>query len=217
VNLIEQTKIETIDHKNWDFYRDNYLAGNYTHDDLIVINDYWFDILREQVFFHPAWAKRLLGFLVDGFEVVELGCYCGELAMLMLNQFPNIYSWKGYDVCSKAIKHSKQHEKYHPIHLSEKFWDTKIETHDVFVSTHTLEHFASHEVFSILDYIEPKTRHAMYLEMPIKEKGKVWRGGGSSHVLRWGRVHFRSFFKKRGWKILFEQEKGMDWAIGVYK
>ena len=55
--MINETIIQTVEKRNWNFYRDHYLAGDYSHDDLIQINNKWYSLIKDQVFFDKGWAQ----------------------------------------------------------------------------------------------------------------------------------------------------------------
>lgn len=219
MDLIEQTKIETIENRNWDFYRTNYLNDNYSYSDLIKLNEYWYSRIREQSFFHIKWVHAFFQRYSHNYlEVIELGCYRGELATAILNNYQNIAVWLGCDICYPALINSASPDKFKPYWLDSPFYSFPTEfigRYDTFVSTHTLEHFSTEQAIKILDLVHQGGISKIFLEMPIPEEGKIWKRGASSHVLQMGRKHFREWFLKNKWKISFERQKGMNWSIAT--
>lgn len=220
MGLIEETLQETISKKNWDFYRDHYLNGDYSFQDLVKINNLWYEALDDnRVFFHYKWLDGYLKKVVEfPARVVELGCFKGELAKQTLSNFEDIVCWDGYDICSSAVNSNIcEDPRYLSNSLSCSFWNIPDIKFEIFVSTHTVEHLSNEEVMCLLNFIERNCGKGVYLEMPIRENGKKWRGGASSHVLELGRKHFRRFFISHGWKVVHESELGMDWSIGLVR
>lgn len=217
MNLIDLTILETISGHNWDFYRDNYIQGKYSYADLVEINELWYPLLRRQVFFHPVWARRFFKqFNGKKLNVIELGCYQGELAEEIMARFPTkIGKWVGSDICESALYNAVVSDPFEPMFLDEPFYKQQLDGFDVFISTHTLEHMIWPEVFQVFDKVNQSNIDSVFLELPVKENGKKWRGGGSSHVLDKGRKHIRGWFLDKKWKVDWECVKGMDWCISI--
>jgi hypothetical protein len=219
LGLVQETIEKTLKDRNWDFYRDHYLNGDYSFQELVRLNNSWYVALEEnRVFYHQKWINKFLGKLSAEFpvRVVELGCYRGELAAEILPKYDDIVSWDGYDICHYAVDFSACNDKrYFPTKLTCSFWQLPDFKFEIFVSAHTIEHLSNEEAIDLMGFLERNCRKGIYLEMPIKEEGKKWRGGASSHVLELGRKHFRRFFHSHGWKTVHEATYGMDWSIGL--
>lgn len=215
-DIVNQTIDRMLNDHNWDFYRDNYIAGKYSHQDLININNQLYTKIPEQVYFHPAWVRWFFQNFQETIRVMELGCYRGELAQQMMLIHSQIVRWTGFDICKLALMDEVvQQDQFHPIFLEQPVWTHPFELHDIFVSTHTLEHMTWDEVVKVFDRIQESEIYGVHLELPVREEGKVWRGGGSTHVLIKGRQHIRDWFIRNGWNVLREWQRGMDWAISL--
>lgn len=197
------------------------MKGNYSFQDLVRINNLWYAALNEdRVFYNRKWINNFLKKEVVEFpaRVVELGCFRGELARDVLPNFEDIVCWDGYDICSAAIDFTVcKDQRYTATKLTCPFCRIPDFKFEIFVSTHTVEHLSSEEAVDLLGFIERNCRKAVYLEMPIPESGKKWRGGASSHVLELGRKHFRRFFVSHGWKNAHEADSGMNWSVGFVR
>ena len=222
MTLVDKTVDETINKHNWDFYRDNYLAGRYSFSDLIELNNRWRESIPEQVFFHYNWIKDfLLKIKIENPVVVELGCWEGNLAEAIFKDTDlKMNNWCGYDICSLAVAKGNERNKnkrYCAYPLVCQLWKTNIAEFDIFISCHTVEHLSRNEFLELLDWLKNSSCTYAYFEVPIPEKGKVWRNGGSAHVLNnFGRRHFRRYLEQDGWHKMVEFEtRGLDWAIGV--
>jgi len=215
--VIEKTTHKDRKQRNWDFYRNAYLRGDMTFMEIKRINDIWYPLFQNQEF-HTT-EQIVKGFNMVGpahrHTVLELGCYRGALAESILQQVPDIDAWFGYDICDAALDECLSHPKFGPIRMDDWFHKLdNIPSHDIFVSTHTLEHMSNDEAIASLEKAieSPRCRYVM-LEMPIPEAGKIWRGGGSSHVLSLGRKHFRKFFDQRGWTNMHEYTRHINWGV----
>ena len=218
--MVKKTVHETIVENNWDYYRDLYLRGAYSFDNLVELNNIWYHKIQNQEFYNLNKALNFFSVFDEPVSVVELGCYRGGLAQKILEKNENITSWLGYDICSNALNDILIiDDRFEPVYMNDS-WPVQHEgDFDIFVSTHTLEHLTVSEVRQVLIKLEECCRRAVYLELPLIENGKVWRGGASSHVLRWGRKHFRDIFNSNGWKVIYEPPARdtvmTGWAMGA--
>lgn len=218
--MVEETVHKTLVENNWDYYRRKYVKGMYSFDDLVRLNNIWYHKIQDQEFYKLDDALEFFSMLNGSVSVVELGCYRGSLAQHVLAANKNITSWLGYDICSAALDETVATDKrFTPVYMDEQ-WCTQHEGEfDVFVSTHTLEHMTASEVRAVLNKLSVWCRQAVYLELPLVEHGKVWRGGASSHVLRWGRKHFRDLFNEDGWEVIYEPPAAntvmTGWTMGA--
>lgn len=204
--MVKETVHNTIVERNWDYYRSRYIAGEYSFDELVELNNIWYHKIQNQEFYNLKKALKFFSLLRDKpISVVELGCYRGSLAQSVLAENKNITSWLGYDICTAALDENKAKDsRFKPVYMDDHWYYMDHGAFDVFVSTHTLEHMIVPEVRTVIGKLDVLCNKAVYLELPLIEAGKFWRGGASSHVLRWGRKHFRNHFNGNGWKVVYE-------------
>lgn len=122
--------------------------------------------------------------------VTELGPWEGDLAAFMLTAHPTISPWTGYDICSNAIRAGCQHPRYRPTQLTKHPWDTNLQSADVFIASHVLEHISSNHLEQLVPQFGKYGR--LYLDVPIPEIGATdWTGYSGSHILNqdWDWLH----------------------------
>lgn len=203
--MVEATVHKTLVDNNWDYYRSMYINGMYSFDDLVRLNNIWYHKIQNQEFYNLNKALNFFSILDGPVSVVELGCYRGSLAKSILAENKNITSWLGYDICSDALDETVVTDKrFTPVYMDDQWYFQHKGDFDIFVSTHTLEHMTVLEVQEVLAKLDVWCKRAVYLELPLIESGKVWRGGASSHVLRWGRKQFRDIFNQGEWRVTYE-------------
>jgi len=218
--LVKELFKKTVEDGNWDHYRGVYKRG-IDFDSLVELNNLWYPVIQDQEFYDIGKAKQFFDMLPDRpLTVVELGCYRGTLAKQILEINDNIEVWYGYDLCHLALKNRVVEDgRFHPVYMDTQWYNQDHDPFDVFISTHTLEHMTNPEVRQTIVKIYESCELAVYLELPVLESGKTWRGGASSHVLRWGRRYFRDKFTNDGWKIIFEPPAkntvSAGWAMGA--
>ncbi len=218
--MVEETVHKTLVDNNWDFYRRKYINGMYSFDDLVKLNNIWYHKVQNQEFYNLNKALDFFSTFDEPVSVVELGCYRGSLAQQVLAKNENITVWLGYDICSGALDDEVVHdERFKPVYMEDQWHNQHKGDFDIFVSTHTLEHMTVPEVRAVLDKLDVWCKRAVYLELPLLESGKVWRGGASSHVLRWGRKHFRDIFNQGEWRVIYEPPAANSvmagWVLGA--
>ena len=223
VDIVKETINKTLGANNWNHYRNQYKRGSYSFKQLVELNNAWYRAIKNQEFYDLY--KALTFFTLykrESISVVELGCYRGSLAQKILEENENIEVWLGYDICSLALDERIVTDKrFHPVYMAKQWYEQDHEPFDIFVSTHTLEHLAVPEVRQVIAKIKESCQVGVYLEMPIIEHGKIWAGGASSHVLHWGRKHFRKLFNQDGWKVIYEPRANDNvkagWSMGTEK
>uniref|UniRef100_A0A6M3J0C0 Putative methyltransferase n=1 Tax=viral metagenome TaxID=1070528 RepID=A0A6M3J0C0_9ZZZZ len=148
-------------------------------------------------------------------KVIELGCNDCMLADNISKEFNEISSWHGYDINEFAIgrytNNNSNNNKVEPFILRDHFYRTEIDDDfDVFVSSHTLEHFNDDGFVECLNHIS----HVKYIiiELPIFE---FKSNSTDTHVLKMNREEMFKHFKYLGYKMFYLFQYGKNNSILV--
>jgi hypothetical protein len=174
--------------RNWNDYRRIY--NELTIEDLISINTAWHNALPSQNYAKiGVFASMFKAVKENNLRVVELGCYEGWLAHRMIENYPDkITRWVGYDIDHRAIDainlktpnlFIRSKKTFEGVKLNKWFWEVDVSTYDVFVCSHTLEHFNDKQAIKILNHVN--VCKYLFLEIPF---GGNWHNFRGSHVLQ---------------------------------
>lgn len=163
--------------KNWEFFRSSY--DRLDIEDLIWINTKWDSVLPYQSSHSIENIKKMfLNINKSEVKVVELGSYRGLLGDLILKEFSKVVEWHGYDINHSAIEDGIKNDRLFHHKLEEWFWEIDVSGFDVFVSTHTLEHFSFSQFKKVIHAVS--VCEYLVLEIPIAND---WSNCYGSHVL----------------------------------
>lgn len=198
-----------IKNKDWNKFRKEY--NDVSFKDMSILYESLCKNGKDQKCYHSNVYEKVFSIFKGNSKVIELGCYKGYLANEMLNKFPNIKSWIGYDIAKLAIKNTIVKDKrYKSYHLKKWFDEIDLDFFDIFISSHTIEHLSWEQVKKTLSKVIDKCKYVV-LEIPIPEKGKNWINFNSPHVLTKGRKHLREFMSLH--KIIWDGNEKKHWTI----
>jgi hypothetical protein len=157
----------------------------------------------EQAHYQYDNIKEVLSVLPKRANILEFGCWKADLAQQALNEYPDIFSWKGIEICQFAIDKTKcDNKKFQYIMPKEFNWfeTTKKPDADFIVATHFIEHLSNKHFESLAKYCKG-TKHILF-EAPLKEENQDWTGYLGTHKLGYGwqeviRIMFENNFVVR--------------------
>lgn len=172
----------------WNIYRKIY--DTLTFEDHQMLRGHWYSRLSDQVCFQPEKMFIAFDFIAKKYpdqklNIVELGCWKGQLAKLILgsDMSDRIQSWMGYDISRGAIADGfAEDDKYQGKVLDKWFHESYIPDCNVFVSSHTFEHMTLKEVVKVMRKVEACGAHAIVLDIPMY-------AGDGSYVYDWNNYY----------------------------
>ncbi|MHA2112611.1 MAG: class I SAM-dependent methyltransferase [Candidatus Hodarchaeales archaeon] len=169
----------------WNQYRTIY--SELTIDELVQMNTKWDSLFMKQNCANKeVWKEMFAAIEFDNpLWVIELGCHEGGLANYIMQE-DKISRWLGYDINHKAIDRAFEKRKdniyFTPMKLGRWFYELPLQPVDVFVCSHTLEHFSDAQAIAIIDHV----KHIEFLlfEVPFEVPSGNWNNYKGTHVLR---------------------------------
>ncbi len=200
----------------WNTYREKYELLSF--EDRKRLAAIWYEKLVDQKCFKPnpmleafAWLTRVMQ--DEKLSIVELGCWRGNLAQLILNSTigPKTKFWLGFDISEPAIAnvHTK-HTKFHPYALQTWFHKTEMPKFNTFVASHVFEHLTLDEIDKVIHKVQRQGAVNLILEIPMysdnPEYVYEWANYCGGHVLIGSRndvvKRIRAFGYTRKWELL---------------
>ena len=172
-------KLSEVAHFN--FYR--FLYPHLTFKEKQTLYQRWYKQYPEFVAERADIAFALECFSFEIEHVVELGGGTCKLADLVIRMFNQI-QWVSYDIIKHKLVSSYVHEHI----LSQNLWETDlvIKPVDLFISTHTIEHFSNEEVYELLMYLLHEEPKYILLQSPIEPAGQTWMNYHGAHIYTHG-------------------------------
>lgn len=200
----------------WNVWREHY--NKLSINDLIWINTAIDPLFPNQAHFTlPAIKEAFTEFSLQDplLRVIELGCHQGHLAKELLDTDINISYWRGYDVNYSAIDRSVvEDSRYDTIKMIQWFHNMSWFPHyNVFVSSHTLEHFNFKQAQATIKAVARAGIKYMMIEIPFKLNGAPeWKDAHGSHVLNSTRSNFEDMIQAEGFSKIYYNTCKKGWA-----
>ena len=197
--------------KNWGFFRDNY--ESLTIDDLVWINTKWDSVLPYQKSHSlNAMVKMFSSITENNLKVVELGSYRSFLGSHLIEKVSSkVAEWHGYDINHAAIEDAIIHPQIFNHKLSKWFWEVDVSGYDIFVSSHTLEHFSFEQLKKIVETVS--ICKYLVLEIPLQNN---WRGFRGSHVLLTTVEEVESLISATHIKLI-DCSRERNWVVSLWR
>ena len=142
----------------------------------------------EQAHYHYENIKEVLEQLNNNSNVLEFGCWKADLAERALNEYPNIFSWVGIEICQSAIEKTRcLSSKFSYIIPKDFNWfeTTIINSNvDCIIATHFIEHLSNEHFNSLAKYC--KGVKDVLFEAPLGDDNQDWTGYLGTHKLNYG-------------------------------
>jgi hypothetical protein len=142
-------------------------------------------------------------------SIVELGCADGALASCCLDELSWIEAWHGYDISPYWIENTVSHERYFPHLLETDIWMLPLDSFDIFVSSHTLEHLYAEEIEHLTEWLSRKTRYVIVSAPLLKDRGIV----KGNHVLDKGSTWLKETLKENGFSLIWNCGQWFGWFL----
>ena len=195
---------------DWGFIREEY--DNLTIEDLVWINTKWDSVLPYQKSHSLGPMEKMFKIIHrPDLRIVELGSYRGFLGRFIIDRFGSIGEWHGYDINHKAIEETIEHPKLFGHKLSKWFWEVDVSFFDVFVSSHTLEHFNFAQFKRVIEHVS--ICEYLVLEIPWQAN---WRGFRGSHVLLTTIEEIESLLSKTHRKLI-DCSNSKKWIVSAWR
>jgi hypothetical protein len=133
--------------------------------------------------------------------VLELGGWKGELADLLLPDFPNIEKWMNYEITPQAVSDNTCKDSRYEVQIPDNYlWtlDIDLSKYNVFVASHVIEHLKLVHVKRLLSRL--RDIKYLYVDAPLPPNGSMWGGGEFSHIIEIGWTALRDLIESFGFK-----------------
>lgn len=120
--------------------------------------------------------------------IFELGGWMGDLADVILKENEDIIYWHNYDIVTELVLHQIPKDNRYKLKILDDFvWnknDEIVDFYNIFVSTHTIEHFSINFLNKLVDFINNRKFKYLILEAPLPKQYKPdWNNHDTLHVL----------------------------------
>lgn len=167
---------------DWNAYRTAYDRMSFA--EVVAFHDQVWDKYPVQEHYSP---DHLAGFF-DGLRgrVLEVGGWRGEAARQILVT-PDITGWDNYEICrGAALSPVTEDPRYQGIHPSDWPWLLPAGDYQIAVLAHVIEHIRANQLSQLVGWLEQNDVEHVYVESPLRDIGRSWRGQTSAHVLEIG-------------------------------
>lgn len=136
-------------------------------------------------------------------SVIEVGGWRGDAAATLLAQRPDIVRWDNYEVCEPAVRApATKDPRYRAVFPDRWTWELDVpERHDTAVLSHVIEHVRAVQLRALIDWLRGNGVRDIFVEAPIGEQGRDWRGYCSAHVLELGIPEVIDLFADLGYRL----------------
>lgn len=172
-----------------------------------------FKVYPNQAHYNYAIVSEFLE-LAKPNNVLEFGCWQGDLANTALYRFSDIESWKGIEICQAAIdKTNAINPKFEYIIPTKFNWfeDKRNIKADTIIATHFIEHLSNPHFEQLVKYC--KGAKWIYFECPITEDGQTWEGDVSTHKLEYGWKDVARLMEEQGYSIYKKYPEGIIFEL----
>lgn len=167
-------------------------------------NSEWAVMFPDQRSFSSSHVRRFLEERQPE-HVLELGGWDGNLAALMLYEFPWIRSWVNHDI-TPNVPQVCTDPRYERVILDDWPWNRHAHG-DALICSHVLEHMKAAEVFALLTRWQVDS---VYVDAPVN--GGHWNGYAGSHILEVTELGLRMLLADAG----FEESWWEPGLIGAF-
>lgn len=204
----------------WDTYRAVY--DQLTFADRKHLAQVWYPKLTDQKCFKPnpmleafAWLSQVSK---ENISIVEMGCWRGQLAGLILGTpiAQYIKFWLGFDISDPAINNTHcKHSKFGAYAMNDWFHNMEMPKFNTFVASHIFEHLTLDEIDKVVQKAFQRGAVNLILEVPMASDNPDyvydWAGYCGGHVLLGSRndlvKRIRAFGYTRKWEYLKPEHK----------
>lgn len=135
-------------------------------------------------------------------NVVEVGGWTGDAAAAMLTTYPEIQSWRNYELCQQAIgAPATDDARYFGVWPEDWVWNLDAPEADTAVLAHVIEHMRAEQVGRLAGWISKAGVRRVYVEAPIWDEPRSWRRSKSFHILEAGWNQIIPMFSERGFTV----------------
>lgn len=132
--------------------------------------------------------STLRGTNPNGFKVVEVGGWKGELAKYCLEKYSYlIRDWTNIEFCENAVEKTVEiSQRYEAVNPKTFTWFNKgkLTGYDVFVSAHTIEHLSDDHMAQLIKALSGIP--VVMFDAPLSLEGEDWNDFLGTHKLKMG-------------------------------
>jgi hypothetical protein len=139
---------------------------------------------------------------VNPASVTELGGWDGWMS----SAYPDVW-WTNFEICAEAAASREYPRYWAPKDIPFRWWRF-VGPGAAVVSIHSLEHLDAADAAEFLEWSKPA---ALYLEVPLSEKGREWTGYVGTHVLTEGLEFIRAIRGIPDWESETSNAKALAW------
>ena len=123
--------------------------------------------------------------VLDGYGVLEVGGWRGELAAALLSNGHKIRKWVNYEIARPVLEMMAcQDERYSALVAEDFVWNVELFQGEVFVASDMIEHVSGEHLEALFANLPPSVQH-IALKSPLGHwtQADGWRGYCGSHIL----------------------------------
>jgi hypothetical protein len=182
---------------DWNAYRTAYDRMSFA--DVVAFHDKVWDKHPIQEHYSPAHLAAFFANL--GGRVLEVGGWRGEAARQILST-TDIIRWDNYEICRGAAESPVTDDpRYRSIHPTDWPWLLPVGDYEVAVLAHVIEHIRANQLALLVGWLEQNGVENVYVESPLRDIGRSWRGQSSAHVLEIGWPEVTRMFARSGYRV----------------
>lgn len=184
---------------DWNAYRIAY--DHMTYAEVVAFHDKVWEKHPVQEHYSP---DHLAAFFAgaSGGRVLEVGGWRGEAAHQILSAHPELWGWDNYEICRGAAESPVTADpRYNSIHPTDWPWLLPAGDYQIAVLAHVIEHVRSNQLSELVGWLEQNEVERVYVESPLRDIGRSWRGQTSAHVLEIGWPEVTKMFAASGYRV----------------
>jgi acetyltransferase-like isoleucine patch superfamily enzyme len=177
--------------------------GDLPYGEHVRFFDAIFDKYPNQHYCNLVEARTFCSQLPAASQILELGGWKGQVAEILLAEFPDIEHWHNFELSGNAVKEGLRHPRFTSRVADDFVWRLEdLPPCNVLFAAHVLEHLTSREIGELLRKLI-SVMH-VFVESPLPAAGKQlsWAGNLSTAVLDIGWLELEELFGTFGFQAV---------------
>ena len=202
----------------FDQWREKY--ESMTYEEQLDYHDSIESRFPEQAHYNYEQVRNALLLAGDNINVLEFGCWKGDMAARALEEFPTIKHWTGIEICRAAIEKTRcKSEKFKYFFPQQFDWfqsdpapltigvNTEIAGRasvsfnaNIILATHFIEHLSNPHFEALANFCVGA--EWIYFEAPLMDVDREWHGYEGTHKLNYGWNNIIRIFSEKGYELI---------------
>jgi len=214
-SLISRSHYEKPLIDEWNYYRQIYPSLTFREKKLL--HEFWYRRYGKQrgyagdLRFFLRCIEKTIKKLDRRLKIAEYGGRDGGLAREIMKKHPAT-CWVNYEIIPHQPVPGLEKHDYVEHVLEKELWLEKPDMagFDVFASCNTLEHISSNQLYALFNYVYSQRVPYLLLRVSTSPRGEDWKDYNGSHVLRAGTNEVKKLLRKRGYRLVEEENYERD-------